>query len=93
MPEVELADLVVRTTSLNGDRAVLDIMSEMRNHGKQPTKGFTTEYRYYPVRLYTDEVQGNGRVVKSGQMLEGVRPCSAEAPYRYVLVAELKDKK
>ena len=101
VPQVELADLIVRTTSISGDRAVLDVQSEVRCHGDQKQlkklqkqlPELTTEYRYYPVQLYTDKVEGDGRVLKLGVPVEGVRLWSAEKPFRYVLTATLKDKK
>ena len=101
VPEVEIADLIVRTTSISGDRAVLDIRSEIRCHGDQKRlkklqkslADLTTEYRYYPVKLYTDQTEGDGRKVTSGVPVEGVRLWSAEKPFRYVLTATLKDKK
>lgn len=93
VPEVTLSDLVVRTTSLSGDRAVLDIQTEIRQYGKKLQTGLKTEFRYYPVRLYTDDIEGSGQSIVSGQEVKGIRPWSAEAPYRYVLTATLKDKK
>ena len=109
VPKVEISDLVVRTKTLSpgpsltpnpspgrGEQygeASLDIQAEIKNYGKKEPKGLTTEFHYYPVRLYSDEIEGEGQPVTSGQELKGVRLWSAEAPYRYVLVAELKDKK
>lgn len=93
VPEVEINDLVVRTKSLREGNAVLDIQTSIRQHGKKELTGLTTEYRYYPVRLYTDDIEGEGKTVISGQELTGIKAWSAEAPYRYVLVATLKDKK
>ena len=101
VPQVELADLIVRTTSISGDRAVLDVQSEVRCHGNQKQlkklqkqlPDLKTEYRYYPVQLYSDKVEGDGRVLTPGMPVEGVRLWSAEKPFRYVLTATLKDKK
>ena len=93
VPEVEINDLVVRTKSLREGNAVLDIQTSIRQHGKKELTGLTTEYRYYPVRLYTDDIEGEGKTVFSGQELTGIKAWSAEAPYRYVLTATLKDKK
>ena len=93
VPQVEINDLVVRTKSLREGNAVLDIQTSIRQHGKKELTGLTTEYRYYPVRLYTDDIEGEGKTVISGQELTGIKAWSAEAPYRYVLTATLKDKK
>lgn len=98
-PKVRISDLVVRTKTLSplplyGESlASLEIQVEIKNCGKKELKGLTTEFHYYPVCLYSDEIEGEGQPVTSGQELKGVRLWSAEAPYRYVLVAELKDKK
>ena len=93
VPEAEISDLIVRTTSLKEGEAKLDIQTDIRQHGKKAKKDLTTEFRYYPVRLYGDDIEGEGQVVVSGQELTGVRAWSAEAPFRYVLTATLKDKK
>ncbi len=93
VPQVEINDLVVRTKSLQDGNAVLDIQMSIRQYGKKELTGLTTEYRYYPVRLYTDDIEGKGEIATSGQKLTGVKAWSAEAPYRYVLTATLKDKK
>ncbi len=93
VPQVEINDLVVRTKSLQDGNAVLDIQMSVRQHGKKELTGLTTEYRYYPVRLYTDDIEGKGEIATSGQKLTGIKAWSAEAPYRYVLTATLKDKK
>ena len=100
-PQVELADLIVRTTSIGGDRAMLDVQSEVRYHGDSKTQSklqkllgeLTTEYRYYPVRLYSDKVEGEGQRLTPGMPCEGVRLWSAEKPFRYVMTATLKDQK
>ena len=72
---------------------MLDIQTETRQYSKKAQTGLKTEFRYYPVRLYTDDVEGSGQPIASGQEVKGIRPWSAEAPHRYVLTATLKDKK
>ena len=93
MPQVEINNLVVRTTSLTDDGAVLDIQADIRQHVEKEQKGLSVDYYYYPVRLYSDEIEGDGQRVTSGQELKGVRTWSAEKPYRYILTATLKNKK
>ena len=125
VPEVELSDLIVRTTQLSGNGitetadAAVTVEAELRNHGKKMPKGLSVEYKAYPLRLYTDELApgalnaetqpaigtpdaqttqaleaGNGLVVAPANLyFHGALPWSAEAPYRYVLTATLKDKK
>ena len=120
VPEVELSDLIVKTTGLSTDpspvkEGSLEITSEVRNHGKKTVKGLSVEYKVYPLKLYTDELQTPSPLLlkgESGHLAnievgslqniqlspfrgsgEGFLIWSAEAPYRYVLTATLKDKK
>ena len=120
VPEVELSDLIVKTTGLSPDpspvrEGSLEITSEVRNHGKKTVKGLSVEYKVYPLKLYSDELQTSSPLLlkgESGHLAnievgslqniqlspfrgsgEGFLIWSAEAPYRYVLTATLKDKK
>ncbi len=123
VPEVELSDLIVKTHPLtppvregSGLRdATLEITSEVRNHGKKAVENLSVEYKVYPVKLYSDELEtpsplplkgegGHLANIEVGSLQhiqlsplrgrgEGVCLWSAEAPYRYVLTATLKDKK
>ena len=109
VPEVELSDLVVRTKRLSYDDYYLigggdiEIQIELRNHGKKGLKNLSIEYKVYPVTLYSDETaemiqEERLEIKKESKVLttvscEGIRPWSAEAPYRYVLTATLKNKK
>ncbi|MBR3513145.1 MAG: discoidin domain-containing protein [Bacteroidaceae bacterium] len=128
VPQLELSDLIVRTTTLSGDGvtaeadATLAVEAELRNHGKKLPKGLSVEYKAYPLKLYTDQLEqastaeGNGltatcpveaptgasvaagsttdiAIAPTTLYLHGARSWSAEAPYRYVLTATLKDKK
>ena len=62
VPEVEISDLVVRTTQLQGNGfdevsdATLAVEAELRNHGKKVGKNLSLEYNLYPLKLYTDEL-------------------------------------
>ncbi len=65
VPEVEISDLIVRTSELSGDcnteevDASIAVEAEIRNHGKKANtlpKGLTIEYKTYPLQLYTDEL-------------------------------------
>ena len=120
VPEVELSDLIVKTTGLSTDpspvkEGSLEISSQVRNHGKKTVKGLSVEYKVYPLKLYSDELQAPSPLLlkgESGHLAnievgslqniqlspfrgsgEGFLIWSAEAPYRYVLTATLKDKK
>ena len=123
VPEVELSDLIVRTSQLsgNGITAVADaeivVEANVRNLGKKAAKNLYVEYKVFPVKLFTDELapaslhldeepavgQPNAQalvnvredlsVASAAINLHGALPWSAEAPYRYVLTATLKDKK
>jgi len=123
VPEVELSDLVVRTSQLSGDGiteeadAEIVVEANVKNLGKKAVKNLSVEYKVFPVKLYSDELapgslhldakpvegQPNAQaqvnvgadlsVAATSINLDGALPWSAEAPYRYVLTATLKDKK
>ena len=123
VPEVELSDLVVRTSQLTGNGiteeadAEIVVEANVRNLGKKAAKELSVEYKVLPLKLYTDELapaslyldeepavgQPNAQaqvnvgadlsVAATSINLHGAQTWSAEAPYRYVLTATLKDKK
>lgn len=106
MPKVQISDLVVRTTKLSKDEATISIDGTFANKSGKKKKGLKVYYSIYPVKLYSDEctdpvkkaevpVMDNGQLsaVSCQLSMDNPHPWSAEAPYRYVLVAELKDKK
>ena len=108
MPKVQIRDMAVRTVKIEEDKATVSIDRETSNFTDKVQEGIKIEYTIYPVKLYTDEcleqvkwTEGGGieiqtrETVKTQTELVIPRPLlwSAEAPYRYVLVAELKDKK
>ena len=123
VPEVELSDLVVRTSQLTGNGiteeadAEIVVEANVRNLGKKAAKDLSVEYKVLPLKLYTDELapaslyldeepavgQPNAQaqvnvgadlsVAVTSINLHGAQTWSAEAPYRYVLTATLKDKK
>ncbi len=107
VPEVELSDLIVRTTSLtekNIDAADAEVKIEAPIATNEATikkmKDMTVEYKIWPVKLYTDEVEANpvltystSPLIPVATAIRDVKPWSAEAPYRYVLTATLKNKK
>ncbi len=106
MPKVQISDLVVRTTKLSKDEATISIDGTFANKSDKKQKGLKVYYSIYPVKLYSDEctdpvkkaevpVTDNGQLstVNCQLSMDNPHPWSAEAPYRYVLVAELKDKK
>ena len=78
VPEVELSDLIVRTSQhmlfqQRGDgtfelsEATLDIQSELRNHGKKAAKDLSVEYKIYPVKLYSDELATSVPLALTGE--------------------------
>lgn len=85
------------------------IEADIRNLGKKPVKGYTISYSLYANKLYSDEnivvngVSGIADVEELGKgemtsavatiQVDNPQKWSAEAPYRYVLVGQLKDKK
>lgn len=87
----------------------LKINADIRNLGKKAAKGYSMVYSLYANGLYSDEnTEVTGvtasapiAVVEAGQELgteailkvQNPNKWSAELPYRYTLVGELKDKK
>ena len=107
-PQVQIADLAVRTTQLGKEEAVIQVDRKVNNLSQKTQKGLTMTYTIYPVQLYSDktleavgqlsvdvEAMKRGETVASQTSLNIANPLpwSAESPNRYVLVAELKDKK
>ncbi len=108
MPRVQIYDLAVRTTELKGDRAFIRIDRTLSNFAYKAAKDLKMTYTIYPVALYSDETADSVRQISVNVVPIGMgedafaqtttdikEPLlwSAESPYRYVLVAELKDKK
>lgn len=103
-PQVKIENLAVRTELLKGDRASVKVNMSIADNGKKKQGKYNCEYKVYPVKLYTDEVEGEAvfGCYEQGVPITNpehtfndvqVNPWSAEAPHRYVLVATLKDKK
>lgn len=107
-PDMEIRDLAVRTRDLSGDQATITVDAEVRNMGKKAAKNFKLEYSVFPVELYSDatfsavktsqsaldEIMNGKKVLNHTEFtMDNPKLWSAEEPYRYVLVAELKDKK
>ena len=88
---------------------VLRIEADIRNLGKKPAKGYTLTYSLYANELYSDAnvlVDGVAATAEVAQTEAGqvslavaemqvprVRKWSAEEPWRYVLVGELRDRR
>ena len=93
----------------NYEDGTLRVEADLRNLSKKKVKGYTLTYSLYANKLYSDDnelVEGVGGTFKLDEMEKGGKLCSkteiavlsprkwsAEAPYRYVLVGQLKDKK
>ena len=108
MPQVQINDLVVRTTQLSAEQATISIDRKLSNLTEKVKKDLKMTYTVYPVALYSDETADmvHSFTVDAQPMTKGStssaqttftikKPLlwSAEAPHRYVLVAQLKDKK
>ena len=106
-PKVQVNDLSVRTVEFGGSGAIIRIDRKLKNMTKKVLKGLTMTYSVYPVELYSDATGDSVRSVSThvvpiekesnalAQTFVNIRNpflWSAETPYRYVLVAELKDK-
>ena len=107
-PQVQIADLAVRTTQLGKEEAVIQVDRKVNNLSKKTQKGLTMTYTIYPVLLYSDKTseavgqlsvdvealkEGETAASQTSLNIANPLPWSAESPNRYVLVAELKDKK
>ena len=109
VPKVHIRDWVVIPDLDEQYRdGSLRIDAELRNLGKKQAKNYRISYSLYANELYSDantlvsqfdsevipaaDAQGTARVTTSFS-LETPRQWSAEYPYRYTLVAELKDRK
>ena len=85
------------------------IEADLRNLGKKKVKGYSIDYSVYANKLYSDDntlvggVSGNVAVEELAKTeatsavttiaINNPKKWSAEAPYRYTLVGQLKDKK
>jgi len=107
-PKVQIADLAVRTTQLGKEQATIQIDRKVNNLSQKTQKGLQITYTVFPVSLYSDrtseavgllsvdvEAMKGGETAASQTSLNIAKPLpwSAESPNRYVLVAELKDRK
>lgn len=93
----------------NYENGVLKISAEVRNLTNRSQKDLSVVYSLYAVELFSDKTQKitdfvveksvpevkNNQLVKvfSEIVVKNPKKWSAETPHRYVLVAELKDKK
>ena len=97
MPEVQIQDLAVRTQQLQGTDATISVDATIRDLGEKKTD-FQLTYQIFPVVLYGDDTQT--QIVETRTQnehteiaLHGIHSWNAETPYRYVLVASLRDLK
>ena len=104
-PKVHLRDLqVIPDVTSDLKEGSLRITSELRSQGTKAVRpDLRLSYKLYALPLYSDEVSGapvataEGRSTSTGTAettltLQSPALWSAEAPHRYVLVAELYDK-
>ena len=87
----------------------LKVTTRLRNLGKKSLKNLNMSYELYPVKLYQDIttlkpvdswtapvgalLSGEDTALTVRHTVTGVQAWSAEAPWRYVLVARLTDKR
>lgn len=109
VPKVHIRDLVViPDLDTNFSDGSLTIKAEIRNLDKKLAKDYKVYYSLYANKLYSDEntlvdnllstvikevVPGESADVQTVFQVKAPRKWSAEFPYCYTLVAELKDKK
>ncbi len=98
-PAVRISDLRVRTKSIGQGEAVLSIESEVsQGAGNKKPLVCSVDYEAFPVELYGDEAgectaRLEGAGTEAELTMDSPRLWSAEEPWRYVLVATLRDKK
>lgn len=107
-PEVQVRDMAVRTKAILGEKTTITVDQVLANTSKKNLKGLHTDYSVLPVALYTDNAgapiathtgltvdvpKGGEQATHAEIILDHIKTWSAELPYRYVLLAELKDKK
>lgn len=98
-PQLEIRDLAVRTSGLEKDAAIVNVSAEIVNRTKnKKTPKYTLHYQVYPVSLYSDHTEQMVASLDNANphaqlYIPNARPWSAEVPNRYVLVAQLRDKK
>lgn len=108
LPQVQICDLAVRTTQLSREKATIQVDRKLSNLSGKEQKGLRITYNIFPVELYSDKTKELGKQfsvasesLKKGEThafmtrfeVENPMLWSAERPNRYVLIAELKDKK
>lgn len=85
------------------------IEADIRNLGRKPAKGYTLSYTLYANELYSDEnapvdgvtasaavaatEAGETTLTVAGMRVPDARKWSAEEPWRYTLVGQLRDRK
>lgn len=93
----------------NYENGSIRVVADIRNLSKKKIKGHTLLYTLYANKLYSDETtivenvtvsadieeieSGNSSLVSAVLNVDAPRKWSAEAPYRYTLVGQLKDEK
>ena len=108
-PKVQIRNLNVLTDTDNLSDWQLKVTAEVRNLGKKEAKDYRLQYAVYKNILYKDDAQkvdalqattevqavAPNAIEKVSAAIEVKQPdmWSAEAPNRYVLVAQLVDKK
>ena len=93
----------------NYQNGTIRVEADIRNFSKKKAKGYSISYSVYANKLYSDDntlvngVSGNVAVAELAKTeatsavttiaINNPKKWSAEAPYRYTLVGQLKDKK
>ena len=95
VPKVCIRDLAVRTHSFDNGKAVMTVDAELAGTTK-PEK-FNLEYKVLPVKLYSDDTGAPVLTKTTGKLNDklefgNARGWNAEEPWRYMLIANLKDK-
>lgn len=109
VPQTHIRNLTAIPHIGTGNSATLDITAELRNLRHATAKGLTISYSLHPIELYTDNASDafaaslatpridiapqSSSTICSTLAIANPMLWSAETPYRYVLLAEVKDRK
>ncbi len=108
-PKLHISDFVaIPDIDLKAGSATLDITTTLRNLSGKAAKGMKVDLALYPCELYSDATgapvaqtsvavpalaKDSSEVCKAVLNINKAKLWSAEKPWRYVLVAQLKDSK
>ncbi|MCM1483929.1 MAG: discoidin domain-containing protein [Muribaculaceae bacterium] len=101
--------VAIPTVDFEANSATLNIDIDLRNLSRKDAKDLRVSYKLYPCELYSDKTEaiaaqtetapvtlgknGGTQDIKTALSIDNPRLWSAEKPWRYVLTAQILDKK